>query len=142
MLDFAMPSNTVGYFMQIVQRLTVMRILILIIWMICFTVLNYAAKRLMDDLPPLSEGWQSITIHLIRSGWIYLMIVLYAVSAGFYLLSLRVMPLSTAGPLSLIIALLCTTLLALIGFHEHISAIKGIGIALALLGTILIFWKS
>jgi len=119
-----------------------LRFLVPAAWLLSFAALNYTTKRLTILMPPLSEGRGRLALFLLGSPWVYVMVALYVVCAVLYLAGVKIMPLSTAGPLFLIIGVLATTLLAMAFFGESMSLVKGVGIALCLAGAVLILWKS
>ncbi len=67
-----------------------------------------------------------------------LAVLLYAASFGFWLLALERYPLTTAYPVFIGVGYTSVTLCAIFLLHEHISVVRGLGIALIGLGLLLV----
>jgi multidrug transporter EmrE-like cation transporter len=115
------------------------RIMIVITWLLSFSLLNVQGKILVEKAPPFCGNVSSILKFALTSTHVYLLLILYAACAIVYLISLRLMPMSIAGPVFNTVAALATFLLGVFWFGENISFMKIMGLGLCLAGVFLLF---
>lgn len=112
------------------------------IWLLAFAVLNVQSKLLVEKAPHIDEGiWQLIR-YALGSGRLYAIFILYAACACLYLVSLRLMPLTVAGPIFTIAGALTTFLLGMYWFGEDVTTLKMVGLGLCLSGMLLLFLQT
>lgn len=101
-------------------------------WLTCFTVLNILVKRMSISvrLPSLLED----LLHMAQSPAFYIAGLLYVTCALLYFLMLSRLPLSTAGPLFMVLGIVSTTAIGFWVFGEAIGAMKIAGLAVCLVG--------
>jgi multidrug transporter EmrE-like cation transporter len=117
----------------------VQRILIILAWAGCFGSMNYGVKRMLTRMPaPASAGVGGLARYFAASPWTYALGALYCLGALLYVVSLRIMPLSVAGPIFLSLGFTMTCLLGVLVFHERITAVQAVGIVLCVAGIVLI----
>lgn len=119
-----------------------MPLLLILIWLGCFIGANAAAKVLVQHIPSPLPGFTSLISGLFLSPWFYLAGVLYLACAGLYLSLLRLLPLSVIAPVTLVLGVVATYALGVAAFGEKLSLVRGMGVALCLLGVILIYVQS
>jgi multidrug transporter EmrE-like cation transporter len=122
-------------------RARMMQLAIIVMWAVCFTVLNYGAKRVLLDMPPWSSGLAAIGKYFGLCGWTYLLGVVFVLGAGFYLAALRILPLSAAGPIFLSLGFITTFVLGVAFFKEKISVVQAIGLVTCIVGILLVGWQ-
>ena len=110
------------------------RVCVVIAWSCAFCVLNFLTKQYAAKLTTPLSGWRELAGELLVSLSFYLMAFLYGVCAVLYLLALRLMPLSQAGPVFLTAGVLCTVALGTIWFQEAVTPMKLAGVFLCLSG--------
>ncbi len=113
------------------------RYLILPLWMLCFGLINYSAKRLVGAMPPLSKGAVELLSYFFGSAWTYALGCCWGLSASLYLVALKIMPVSIAAPVFLTLGILVATVLGWCVLREPISLRAGLGMALCLGGIVL-----
>ncbi len=106
------------------------------VWLSSFAAVNVMAKGLAGRLGT-QAGFGGMAKAAFGSSGLYVIIILYGVCAVLYLASLRLMPLSVAGPLYTISGTVMTALLGVALFGEQMSAVKASGIGLCLIGVLL-----
>jgi len=116
----------------------IIRFIIPLCWVLGFSILTYSTKSLTDGMPAIVQGWKGIFTYAVQCYWTYIMVSLYPVCALLYLCAVRIMPLSTAGPLFLIMGILVTSLLAIICFGESVTLLKVIGLVCSFIGAVLV----
>ena len=110
------------------------RVLLVGAYMLCFCQLNLIAKRVAQQIPsPIPTSGEIFRL-LVTSPKFYLMGILYLSCAVLYMGSLRLMPLSTAGPLYLSLGAIATFFLGVLFFDESFSYIRLLGAGLCILG--------
>jgi multidrug transporter EmrE-like cation transporter len=120
--------------------ISILRFAVVAIWSVLFAVSYYALKRLMDGMPEFSFS-SKIVGYFLRSRWFYVAGFIYPFSVLLSSCSLRIMPVSTAGPVFFILGTVITILLGIFFFSETVSFIKGMGLGFCLLGVIMILVK-
>lgn len=110
---------------------------VIVAWTLSFSAVNYGAKDLMDSLPESGPG--AIARHVLVSGWTYAIPVLYVTCAIFYLVAIKLLPLSVAGPMFLVIGIMATTLIGAVLYRESFSLVKAVGLATCLAGSLILF---
>lgn len=117
-------------------RTVTAKILITIVWSVCFFLVNVGAKKLARVLI-LDKGVAEAVSSAVYYPWTYLVLVLYVMCAALYMLLLRLMPISAAGPLTLSLGIVIVTLTGAIIFREDILDIWQItGIVFCILGIV------
>jgi multidrug transporter EmrE-like cation transporter len=120
-----------------------LRIGIVLIWAVFFSILNLSAKKLAGAVPLGCEGLGSMMKYCLTTRLLYVLVPLYGACAGacaaLNLAALHVMPLSVAGPLLTAIGMLISFLLGIFFFGELLSSVKVAGIALCGIGVWLLF---
>jgi len=106
-------------------------------WIGCFVTLNILLKSGVQRIDP-GSGFVAMARDLAASPWLYLAVVLYGACALVYLISLRFLPLSTAGPIYMTLGVVASALTGLIYFAEPLSALKIGGVALCVTGIALL----
>lgn len=112
------------------------RALTILLWVLFFTISYYSLKRLMDSLPS-SGGLQNMIHYAFTSIWFYAALFSYPLTAFLVALSLKIMPISSAGPVFLVLGSIISILLGMLFFSENISFLKWTGIFFCALGIIL-----
>ncbi len=112
-----------------------LRILLVCFYMVCFCLLNLTAKSLVKQIS-ISNTEIGLIHIILLSPKSYLMGILYLLCALLYLVSLRLMPLSTAGPLFLSLGAIATFFIGVLFFQENFTYIRGIGIGLCIVGIV------
>ncbi len=115
------------------------RILIFLTWLLTFSVLNAQGKIMVEKVPPFQGSVFPILKFALTSVHLYVLLILYGACAIIYLTSLRLMPMSIAGPVFNTAATLATFLLGVFWFGEGISFAKIVGLGLCLTGVFLLF---
>ena len=116
-------------------------IALVIAWIVCFTGLNVLLKRGVGHLS-LENGVWPLAQQLALSPWLYVAVALYGACALFYLVSLRLLPLSTAGPIYMTLGVFASALTGLIYFSEPVNAVKIAGLGLCVGGIALLAFSS
>jgi multidrug transporter EmrE-like cation transporter len=109
-------------------------------WLACFATLNVLVKRLSYSV---SDGTllESLAA-MMKSPLLYLAGMLYVACALLYFFSLARWPLSTAGPVFMVLGVVTTGVLGFSVFDEPVGLAKLAGILVCLAGTGLIFYGS
>jgi len=124
------------------EKIIIFRILIISLWLICFSAVNCVAKVFVKTFPsPIPQGVELVRIILLSPKF-YLMGVLYVSCAVFYMVSLRFSPLSTAGPLFLVMGSMATYSLGVFFFGESLSPMRVAGVGLCVIGICLLLYHS
>lgn len=115
-----------------------LKIVLTALWGICFFVLNVGAKRLAASIT-LEKGLAGSIMAFISSPWAYIVVGLYGVCAIIYMLLLRILPISVAGPVVLSFGIVILTLAGAVIFREEVFRPAQIaGIILCLAGILLL----
>lgn len=115
-----------------------MAIVLVLAWMVCFGFLNYIVKYFVNSMPnPLPQFADSVLL-VIGSPYPYMILLLYGVCAALYVAALRVLPLSTAGPLFLVAGILVTFAVGVWRLGEPLTVCRCVGAMLCLLGAVLL----
>ena len=118
-----------------------MRILVPIAgWLACFAVLSVLVKGLSHFA--VKAGLIEDIVAIAKSPSLYLAGILYVACALLYFVSLSQLPLSTAGPVFMVLGVVTTAILGFSVFGEPIGLVKLLGIAICLAGTGLIFYGT
>lgn len=112
------------------------RLALLLAWMAGFAALNYLARTLAVGLPP-GGGIRSLISLLVSSYMLYAAAFLYLFCAILYFAALRIMPLSTAGPVFLVAGTAIALVVGIAVLGEKSSPVRLGGIALSLAGILL-----
>lgn len=110
-------------------------------WLICFTGLNVLLKQGLVHLTLDGGVWQLMR-ELIGSPWAYVAVALYGACAVFYLVALRLLPLSVAGPAYMTLGVFSAALTGVLYFSEPVTATKIAGLALCVSGVLLLTLSS
>ena len=112
--------------MTILLNAQTAKIVTLLGWATGFAVLNFGAKKLAASLPALANGGAIGLIKaLLLSPWFPVLIACYIFCALFYMVALRLLPLSIAGPLFLIMGSLVAFIMGVAVFEESVSDMRG-----------------
>jgi multidrug transporter EmrE-like cation transporter len=106
--------------------------------MLCFCWVNLVAKTVAHQIPSPYPTAREISWILFSSPRFYLMGLLYLSCAALYMVSLRLMALSTVGPLYLSLGAVATFLLGVLFFHESFSYVRLVGVGFCMLGIALL----
>lgn len=109
-------------------------------WLICFVVLNIIVKDVSRKI--FSGGLIESVFGMISSPLIYVAAVLYLSCAMLYFFSLSRLPLSTVGPVFMILGVVTTTVLGFVLFGEHVTKIKLLGAGVSLVGTLILLFAT
>ena len=120
----------------------VSRGIIIAVWTVAFCVVNVMAKVWVGRLPSSEGGVPSVVRAVLLSPWLYGLVALYASCAVLYMMALRLMPLSVAGPVFTMLGAALGFVLGVVVFHEAISPVKTVGIGLCLTGAVVLFWQG
>jgi multidrug transporter EmrE-like cation transporter len=118
------------------------KIIIVITWLLSFSLINVQGKIIVEKFPSFHANISSILKFTLTSTSVYVLLILYAACAILYLISLRLMPMSIAGPVFNTSAVLVTFLLGVFWFAENISFMKIMGLGLCLGGMFLLFTQG
>lgn len=111
---------------------------LLIAWSICFVILNISAKKLVSGLV-LNNGIWKLAVSVIFCKWTYVVVFFYGLTALLYLGLLRIMPISIAGPIILILGAVILTLVGWVVLKEGTFNLQNVlGLVLILLGYFLL----
>lgn len=114
------------------------KLVVIALWAVSFLILNYGSKRLASTII-LDGGASRLAMSVVLSPWSYAVVILYGACAMFYMLLLRVMPLSIAGPVLLSLGIVITTAAGALFFKEDVLQARSvIGIILCLAGIALL----
>lgn len=106
-------------------------------WLACFVVLNVLVKNLSLSIAHGSLIEQAISG--LRSPKLYVAGTLYVSCALLYFIALGRLPLSTAGPMFMVIGVVSTAAIGFVVFHEPIGLVKAVGLGICLLGIAMLF---
>ena len=108
------------------------------LWLVCFTVLNILVKTLSRSLPTGRVFEQALV--MAQSPVFYVAGFLYVACALLYFVSLSRLPLSTAGPVFMILGVATTVIIGASVFGETLNSLKLLGIIICLAGVGLVFY--
>ncbi|MCP3943763.1 MAG: hypothetical protein GY710_20105 [Desulfobacteraceae bacterium] len=113
------------------------RIFVIVFWSACFAGSYYSLKQLMVNMPSFEPTllWGS---YFLRSVFFYVTVVCYPVMVLLSCISLRLMPVSSAGPIFMILGTIISIILGIFFFSEEIGTLKLAGIIFCGLGIILL----
>jgi multidrug transporter EmrE-like cation transporter len=106
-------------------------------WLTCFIALNIIVKNLSVSTADQSLFQQLLSI--AKSPILYVAGVLYVTCALLYFLALGRLPLSTAGPMFMVLGVASTALIGFFVFGETVSTMKLAGLAFCLFGIGMLF---
>jgi multidrug transporter EmrE-like cation transporter len=109
-------------------------------WLACFAVLNVLVKGL--SLSAFNGSLLQGVLAMAKSPTLYVAGILYVACALLYFFSLSRLPLSTAGPVFMVLGVVTTGILGFSVFGEPVGTAKLMGIAICLAGTALIFYDT
>lgn len=111
-----------------------------IAWIACFAILNILVKALSLTISSGSLFEQALA--MAKSPTFYVAGVLYVSCALLYFLSLNRLPLSTAGPVFMILGIVTTAAIGCGVFGESLGALKLLGMIVCIAGVALIFYDA
>lgn len=109
-------------------------------WFACFVVLNVLVKNLSLSIAHGSLAEQAISG--LRNPTLYVAGALYVSCALLYFVALGRLPLSTAGPMFMVIGTVSTAIIGFVFFREPIGLVKAIGLCVCLLGIGILFLST
>ena len=112
----------------------------ILVWLACFASLNVIVKQLSNST--FKGGLLEGLLAMVGSPVLYLAMALYAACALLYFYSLTRLPLSTAGPVFMVLGVVTTSALGFTVFDEPVGSVKLAGIFICLVGTALIFYET
>lgn len=114
-------------------KMLIVRITIIVGWGLLFPISQYAVKHFMTELPGITPTWKNINF-VFHCKWFYIAATVFPASVVLSSLSYRYMPVSSAGPIFFTLGSVISLLVGVMFFTETISLMKGIGIALCMIG--------
>jgi len=114
---------------------------VILAWLVCFTALNVLLKQGLVRVAIENGAWPLVR-DLAASPWAYLAVLLYVACALFYLVALRLLPLSVVGPAYMTLGVFSAALTGILYFSEPVNAAKITGLALCAGGVILLSLSS
>jgi multidrug transporter EmrE-like cation transporter len=105
-------------------------------WLICFAILNVFVKDIARRI--FIGSLLDTLLNMARSPMMYVAATLYIACAFLYFLALSRLPLSTAGPVFMVLGVVTTTVLGFSLFGEQMSPLKLLGTGVCLLGTFML----
>jgi multidrug transporter EmrE-like cation transporter len=109
-------------------------------WLACFTALNILVKALSFTVS--TGGLFERALAMAKSPTLYVAGVLYVACALLYFISLTRLPLSTAGPVFMILGVVASAVIGSSVFGESLSLPKLLGMIVCLAGVGLIFYDT
>jgi multidrug transporter EmrE-like cation transporter len=109
-------------------------------WLICFTVLNVIVKDISQKV--FSGSLVESLVAMTRLPQAYVAAVLYVACALLYFVALSRLPLSTAGPVFMILGVVTTIVLGFTFFGEQVTPIKLLAAGVCLLGTLIFLFGA
>lgn len=106
-------------------------------WVACFVVLNVLVKNLSLSIAHGSLLEQALSG--LKNPTLYLAAALYVSCALLYFVVLGRLPLSTAGPMFMVIGTISTAAIGFFVFREPIGLVKAVGLCVCLLGISILF---
>lgn len=106
-------------------------------WLVCFTILNIVTKMFVQTVPWPPGNHMNLIQVITSSPWPYIMVLLYVLCAALYMICLKYLPLSIAGPAILVLGTISTFAVGILLWKEPIVRIKVVGNMLCILGIIL-----
>ncbi|MDA8325026.1 MAG: hypothetical protein M0033_02285 [Nitrospiraceae bacterium] len=118
-----------------------LKLFLILLWSAFFLIVNLGAKKLISIMV-FDKGYLQMAASAASSPWLYMLIPLYGAAALVYMFMLRIMPISSAGPLVLTLGILLTTLMGALIYGEDIFQIRHLmGLSFCVLGILLILIK-
>lgn len=128
--------------MTVLLNIPAVKFIFVLGWAIGFAVLNFGAKKLVVSLPSLADGGAiDLMKALLLSPWFPVLIFCYIFCALLYMMSLKLLPVSIAGPLFLVMGSLVAFVLGVVVFKDQVSGIKMAGMALSMVGIVITMWN-
>ena len=118
------------------------RIMVVLSWLVCFALVNAGAKMYMQRIPWPVATTGELLRSVLLTPWPYGLVVLYGMCATLYMISLRLMPLSVAGPMFLVLGALVTFMLGVMLFGESPNMVRFVGVALSIVGVCLMCGRT
>jgi multidrug transporter EmrE-like cation transporter len=109
-------------------------------WLTCFVILNILVKNL--SLSTSRESFIEQVLAMAKLPTFYMAATLYGSCALLYFFALSRLPLSTAGPMFMVLGVVSTTLIGISIFGETMAPLKLAGLAVCLTGIGMLFFNA